>query len=196
MKIRRTILSLAMIGALFAPVAALAASLTLPAGTQLNVTIDSALNTKTAQVGDTFTAHVQPPYPFDNGNLQGAVITGEVTQVQKAGQGTKPEMQIRFNRIRLTDGSSAPINGTVSASQPKKMLRNGATVAAYTIGGMLVGNAIAKTIFHSKGGGLLGAAGGFLTGYNAKSDLTFPAGSTMTVKLIDTLQVFRQASHH
>ncbi|MEO6913354.1 MAG: hypothetical protein ABI182_04965 [Candidatus Baltobacteraceae bacterium] len=196
MNIRRTILSLAMIGALAAPIAAVAAMVTLPAGTELNVTIDSALNTKTAQVGDTFTAHVQPPYPFDNGNLQGAVVTGEVTQVQKAGQGTKPEMQVRFDTIRLADGSSAPINGTVSASQPKKTLQNGATVAAYTIGGMLVGNAIAKTIFQSKGGGLLGAAGGFLVGYNAKSDIQFPAGSQMTVKLIDTLQVLRQASHH
>lgn len=185
-----------MISALLAPIAALAAMFTLPAGTELNVTIDSSLNTKTARVGDTFTAHVQPPYPLDNANLQGAVITGQVIQVQKAGQGTKPEMQVKFDSIRLADGSSAPIVGTVSASQPKKTLRNGATVAAYTIGGMLVGNVLAKTIFHSKGGGLLGAAGGFLVGYNAKSDIEFPAGSQMTVKLIDTLQVFRQASHH
>ncbi len=196
MKFFKSVASLAVIGMLLAPIAASAAMLTLPAGTQLNVTIDSALNTKSAQVGDTFTAHVQPPYPFDNNRLQGAVLTGEVTQVTKAGQGVKPQMQVKFDSIRLADGSSAPINASVSASQPKKTLRNGATVAAATVGGMLIGNAIGKTIFHTGGGGLLGAAGGFLVGYNAKSDIQLPAGSAMTVKLNDTLQVLRQASHY
>ncbi len=195
MKLRTPSALLALIIGLVLPIAALAALVTLSAGTQLNVTTDSELDSGSAQVGDAFSAHVQPPFPYGNNALAGAVVIGHVVQVQKAGQGTKPGIALRFDSLRLADGSSAPINAVVSDAQPKAKMKNGARVAAYTLGGLIVGNVLAKTVFGSgaKQGGLIGAAGGFLIGNNYKSDITFPANSAMTIKMQHSVAVRRQA---
>lgn len=177
------------------PIAASAATMSMPGGTEINATLDNALDTGTAQVGDGFTAHVQPPYPFGNEALAGAVISGEVVQVQRAGQGTKPGIAVQFTTIRLTDGSTAPINGYLAAAQQKSNLKSGARVAAYTIGGMLGGNAIAKTVFGSRAGGWLGALGGFLVGANYQANIQVPQGSAMVIKLRNTLLIRRQARY-
>jgi hypothetical protein len=192
MKLKTTSVLLAALLGVFAPLCAFAATLSLPAGTELNVTIDQTLDTKTANVGDRFTARVQPPYPFGNDALAGAIVTGEVTRVQHAGQGTKAALDIKFDTMQLADGSTGPMDAYVSAAQPKTQMKNGARVAAYTIAGMLVGNAIVKTVFAGKHGGEAGAAGGFLLGSNYKADVQFPQGSAMTVKMNQTMAIRRQ----
>jgi len=194
MKTKSTSVLLAALLGVFAPVCAMAAStLSLPVGTELNVRIDQTLDSHSANVGDRFTAHVQPPYPFSNDALAGAMVTGELTRVQHAGQGTKPEIDIKFDTIQLADGSSGLMDAYVSASEPKTQMKSGARVLTSTLVGMLTGNAIVKTIFHGKNGGVAGAAGGFLLGANYKADIQFPQGSAMTVKMRQTLQVRRQA---
>ena len=182
--------------AVLAPLATFAATLTLPAGSQMNVTINSTIDSHSAQVGDHFTANVQPPYPLDNQGLAGAVVTGTLISVQHAGQGTKPAIAIRFDSIRLADGSTASMDAFVASAQPKTQAKNGARVAISTIGGMLIGNAIAKTVFGAKGGGIAGAAGGFLIGNNYKADIQFPQGSSMLVQMKHTLAIRRQPQKH
>ena len=196
MKFRLYTAAIAAIFGLVAPIAASAANLTLATNTQLNVTIDQTLDSHTAQVGDGFTAHVQPPYPFDNQTLAGAIVVGHLVRVQHAGQGTKPEIDIKFDQLKLRDGRSGPIDASVVSAQPQTQQKNGARVAEYTIGGMLVGNAIAKTVLGSgaKGGGIAGAAGGFLLGNNYKADIQFPQGSAMTIKMNHTVAIRRQTT--
>ena len=155
----------------------------LPAGTQLNATLDTALDSASAHVGDAFTAHVQAPYPFDDADLAGAVVTGEVLSVQRAGQGTKPSIGLQFNRLQLADGSAVPIDAFVSQMQTQNQEKSGARVAAYTLGGMLLGNALAKTLFGAAGGGIAGAVGGFLVGNNYKANITVPQGSKLTLQM-------------
>ena len=174
------------------PRAAFADTLTLPQGTELNVTVDQTLDSKNARAGDQFTAHIQAPYPFDNQSLAGAFLTGHIAKVQAAGPGTKPEIDLNVDSINLADGSSSPISADVTSAQPKKQMKNGARVAASTILGVLAGNAIAKT-FGANGGGIVGGIGGFLIGNNYKSDLQLAQGSTMTVKMRTALAVRRQA---
>ncbi|GAC1391548.1 MAG: hypothetical protein NVSMB31_09060 [Vulcanimicrobiaceae bacterium] len=192
MKIKLGSVALAAMFGLIVPIVASAATLSLPTGSEMSVTIDQTLDSHSAQAGDRFTAHVVPPYPFGNQALSGAVVTGEIISVQHAGQGTKPAIAIKFDSIRLRDGSSAPMDADVTQAQPKEQMKDGARVAEYTIGGLLVGNAIAKTVFHAKGGGIAGAAGGFLLGNNYKADIQFPQGSAMTVKMNHTLSIRRQ----
>ena len=179
-----------------APLAAGATTLNVPAGTQLNATIDSTLDSKTANVGDLFTAHVVAPFPDGYEALQGAVLTGEVTKVKRAGQGTKPEIDLKFDQLRLADGSSAPVTGYLTQAQTKTAQKSGARTAIATVGGLLAGNLIAKTVFgaHDHGvAGAAGAVGGFLIGNNYKADVQFPAGSAMTVQMQQTVQVRPQA---
>lgn len=179
---------------ILAPLMASAATVTLPVNTELNVTIDQTLDSHSAQVGDNFTAHVQAPYPFDNQALAGAVVTGHITRVQHAGQGVKPEVDFNFDYIRLADGTSGPIDAAVTQANPKTQTKSGARVVLSTLGGMLLGNAIGKTVFGAKGGGIAGAAGGFMIGNNYKADIQFPQGSTMTLKMRHTVAIRRQTT--
>lgn len=186
----------AMLGIL-TPLAASAATVSLPVNTEMNVTIDQTLDSHSAQVGDNFSAHVQAPYPFDNQALAGAVVTGHITRVQHAGQGVKPEVDMAFDSIRLADGSTGPIDAAVTQANPKTQTKSGARVAISTLGGMLLGNAIAKVALGgAKGGGVAGAAGGFLIGNNYKADIQFQQGSSMTLKMLHTVAIRRQTSPH
>ena len=177
------------------PIAASAATVTLPAGTQINVTLDNTINSGTAQVGDGFTAHVQAPLP-DPG-LAGAIISGQVVQVQRAGQGTKPAIGLQLNTIRLYDGTSAPIEGYLVSAQQRSQQKSGARVVATTLGGMLVGNAIGKTVFGSSStmGSWLGALSGFLIGQNYQANVQIPQYAPMVVQLNQNLSIRRQAGY-
>jgi len=181
------------VAALSVGVASAQSAITLYAGAQLHAQMRMSLDTGTAQVGDQFVLDVVPPYPSGNPAFQGATIIGVVTKVVRAGQGVKPELDVRFQTLRLADGSTVSIDGTMVAATEKKDLRNGGHVALTTIGGMLLGNVIGKTIFHTNAGGLLGAAGGFLYGYNQKSNFTVPRGTAMTIQLERTVVIRRQA---
>ncbi len=130
-----------------------------------------------------------------NTALTNAVIYGEIVNVQRAGQGRKPAIELRFTTIRFYDGSSAQIDGYLVASQQRSQQKSGARVVATTLAGMLVGNALGKVIFGSgsRMGGWVGAAGGFLVGQNYQANLEIPQGSQMVVKLRRTLSTRRQA---
>ncbi|MBV9148553.1 MAG: hypothetical protein JO024_01705 [Candidatus Eremiobacteraeota bacterium] len=177
------------------PIAAWAATLTIPAGTQINVTLDNTINSGTAQVGDGFTAHVQAPLP--DPSLAGAVISGQVVQVQRAGQGTKPAIGLQFNTIQLYDGTQAPIEGYLVSAQQRNQQKSGARVVATTLGGMLVGNAIGKTVFGSAStmGSWLGALSGFLIGQNYQANIQIPQNAPMVVQLNQNLSIRRQAGY-
>ena len=185
----------------FAAVPALAQSaysVTLSKGDNLNAVMEGSLDTGTAQVGDRFSLRVTSPYPEGDQDLANAVISGEVTKVTPAGQGRNPELYLSFNTITLQNGTSYPIDAMMTSGGPKQESRNGGHVALTTLGGMAIGNIIGKTIFHAPNGigGVIGAAGGFLTGYNKKSNLKLDQGTQVSLTLTRPLVVRRQASHY
>ncbi len=167
--------------------------LTLYQGAQINARMRSTIDTGKAHVGDRFVMDVVPPYPSGNPAFQGAIIAGEVTSVTPAGQGRKPSIGLQFDYLRLADGSTVDISATMTADQRKQEQKNGLKVALTTLGGMLLGNAIGKTIFHTGGGGVVGAAGGLLYGVNGKSNFTLPPGSDVQITLNQTVTIRRQA---
>jgi len=177
------------------PSMALAAqTLSLGKGQTIEATMNTSLDTKSAFVGQRFTMNVVPPYPRGYDDFDGAVIHGDVIKVTHANKGVNPEIQLAVTSITMRHGSTYPLDGQLTSIQQHKKLRNGATVAAYGLGGMLVGNAIGKTIFHTGIGGAVGAIAGGLAGYNQKSDFTVDSGTHTTVTLTHALVVRRQAS--
>ncbi len=196
MKIRNTLMALAMIAGfagttLVAP--AQSNTLTLYQGAQINARLRNAIDSGSAHVGDRFVMDVVPPYPSGNPAFQGAIIAGEITSVTHAGQGRKPSLGMQFDYLRLADGSTVDISASMTQDQKKQQQGNGAKVALATIGGMLLGNVIGKTIFHTGGGGLVGAAGGLLYGLNGKTNFTLPSGSNVQLTLNQTVTIRRQA---
>jgi hypothetical protein len=170
-------------------------NLTLYQGAQLNCRLRSVLDTGNAHVGDRFVMDVVPPFPSGDPAFQGAIVAGEVTSVTRAGQGTKPALGVQFDYLRLADGSTVDISANMTQDQRKQEQGSGLHAALTTLGGMLLGNAIGKTIFHTSGGGAVGAVGGFLYGVNAKTNFTLPEGSPVQITLNQTVTIRRQAGN-
>ncbi len=194
MKVRNGLMALAALAAFVGTtfVASAQSTLTLYQGAQLNGRLRADINTGNAHVGDRFLMDVVPPYPSGNPVYQGAVIGGEVTSVQPAGQGKKPALGLQFDYLRLADGSTVDISATMTQDQRKTEQGNGGHVALTTLGGMFIGNILGKTIFHTNAGGAVGAAGGLLYGINKKSNFDMPAGSNVQVTLNNTVTIRRQ----
>lgn len=193
MTLRTKLPALAMLAAFLLPGIALAQTVSVPKGGTITALMNTTLNSGNAYVGQKFTARVVNPYPDNDPTFANAVVTGEVIKVTPAGQGRTPELDLAFNTITLQNGASYPLNAQMTNAQTKHESRSGGHVALTTIGGMVLGNIIGKTIFHTNAGGAIGAASGFLVGYNKKSNVTLPTNAQLTLTLTRPLLVRRQA---
>jgi hypothetical protein len=148
-------------------------------GTQLRGLTRNSVDTKSAYVGE--------PVYADNvasadGSIQGAELRGTVASVTRAGQGTPARIQLHFSSLVLRNGRKYYVDGRVT-SMSANTKSNGLKEAGGAVAGMLVGNAIFKTLFQSSLGGAVGAAGGFLVAKNNRQNMTVPAGSVISVAL-------------
>lgn len=144
---------------------------------------------------DTGSAHVGQPVRLVHVNGSGvsnATMYGSVTKVVRAGQGRPAELQMTFTRLVLPSGTSYATDGVVTGMHANTK-NNALKEAGGALAGMIVGNMIGKTVFHASGGGLIGAAGGFLIAKNNRQNMTVPAGTGVSVTL---RSVRRQSGHH
>lgn len=191
--IRRRIPALAMLLAFMLPVAALAQTVTLSQGQNINLQMQDTVDSGNAYAGQHFTARVVAPYPNDDTTFENAIINGTVVKVVPAGQGKNAELHFAWDSITLQNGTSYPINAVMTTGGPQQQQKNGGHVALTTLGGMLAGNIVGKTIFHTGIGGAVGAVGGFLVGYNKKSNISMKQGTAFQLTLTRPLMVRRQA---
>jgi hypothetical protein len=91
------------------PARAFAAANVDRGGYEMRVHLDRALSITSSRVGDTFTATVTDPGPF---NL--ARISGQVQSITPSGLfNGATEMYLSFDRIRFNDGEAYPINAEI-----------------------------------------------------------------------------------
>lgn len=151
----------------------------LNANQTLHVRIGQTLRSDTARVGDTFTTTVVDPVYSTNGVElipQGSVVTGRVTSVLKAQKDGKPgAMDVAFYRLRLPNGRSTAINGSLTdlssgstssdnegtASAKKMSKRNVKFIGGGAAGGAVIG-ALAGGGKGAAIGAAIGAGAGFL----------------------------------
>jgi len=85
---------------------------------RLRARMNSTINSKTARVGDTFTANVTEPVYSNNGVLvipSGSKLTGRVDAVVPARKGGKPgTIDVSFTQVRLPNGLIRRINGSLT----------------------------------------------------------------------------------
>jgi hypothetical protein len=148
-------------------------------GERLRVRMMSTISSKTARVGDTFTANVTEPVYSSNGVLvipSGSKLTGRVDAVVAARKGGKPgTIDASFVSLRLPNGITRRINGSLTdldsddaksdaegtASGDRMKHRKIIFIGGGGAGGAVLGGAIGG----GKGaliGGLIGAGAGLL----------------------------------
>lgn len=148
-------------------------------GTVFHSRMNGSISSKTARVGDTFTATVTEPVYSSNGVVvvpAGATLTGKVNTVTPGDKGGKPgQIDASFIKLALPNGRSRVINGSLTdltsgkttsdneggVSGKKMEHRKIIFIGGGGVGGAVLGGAIGG----GKGaliGGLLGAGAGFL----------------------------------
>lgn len=146
---------------------------------RLRARMNSTINSKTARVGDTFTANVTEPAYSNNGVLvipSGSILTGRVDAVVAARKGGKPgTIDVSFTQLRLPNGLVRRINGSLTDldSDDAKSTSEGTATGdrmkhrkiIFIGGGGAGGAVLGGAIGGGKGaliGGLLGAGAGLL----------------------------------
>ena len=85
-------------------------TVTVPVGTDLKIRLNDTLSSKTARVGDQFTATVIDPVKYSE-----AKVRGHVASIFKSGKvNGKTTMNLAFNSIETTDGLKGKLHGYVT----------------------------------------------------------------------------------
>ena len=152
--------------------------LSVETGTVIRARMNQTLNSKTAKVGDKFTATITEPVYATNGAVVvpvGSTVTGRVDSAVAAAKGGKPgQIDASFVSIRLPNGARHAINGSLTDLEGSTRSDNEGTVTGKKMnnrklifigGGGAGGAVLGAAIGGGKGaliGGILGAGGGFL----------------------------------
>lgn len=176
------------------PVAPAPAGVTVPAGTALNLTVNTALTSETAQAGDSWSGTISEavvvgsaaPFPA------GSVVHGVVTGVKPAEKGDRAVLVLAIRSIEA-NGRSHSINArTDSLIAGSTRARNVGAVAGGAAAGALIGKAVGGSNKGALIGGLVGGAAaatgaaaskGFQVTVKEGAQMTFRVSSDTEVKL-------------
>ena len=173
----------------------------LDPGTVIPVFLNTELTSKNSQAGDTFTASVDTSRSAYNDLLRGASVDGIVRHVSSQSGSDPGTLDLAFTRLRLADGQTYPISGTVTSLDSKDLqVKSDGTLQAVktnkdqslTYAGVGAGaGALINVLSGGKirfedillGGGLGYAAGQLLKGTQKVSDVDLKPGTPMGVLL-------------
>ena len=164
------------------------ASLTIPSGTSVGVTLNTSHSSKTAHVGDPWSGTVNAG---PDGIPTGSVVNGKITGATAARKGNRAMLDLGITSITV-GGRQYPVHASteaIIAGSPRA--RNLGAIAGSAVAGALIGKAVSGTTKGAVIGGVVG--GGVATGVVAKSDgyqvllspgiaLTFTTSEALAVK--------------
>ena len=174
---------------------------TVPANTVMRVRIDTALSSKTARIGDRFSATVTEPVYGGGSGVDvvpvGSKVWGRVSSVRQAGRRTPGNIAVSFYQVELPSGARHTINGSLSSLQADNVNSdNEGTVSgrsnrkrdAVFIGGGAATGALIGAIAGGGKGAAIGAilGGGLGTGarvYEKEQDAEVKSGTEFGVIL-------------
>jgi hypothetical protein len=142
------------------------APLVVPVGTEITVTVDQKLSSKTSQPGQGFMATVAQPVTSDGRTVipKGASVTGKVLRAKAKGKiKGEGELAITLTSVTIREKNYPLSVGSLDSTIKGKGKRTAVTTGGGAAGGALIGGLAGG----GKGAGigaLVGAAGGFVGG--------------------------------
>lgn len=180
----------------------------LPAKTEIFVSLERSINTKTATAGDKFYGRVAVPVTANDKIVipEGTHIIGHVDYTKKPGYVKgKAQLELKFDTVILPDGTTRQIQavvesaegyqtrpdeeeGTIEASGSQgKETATGAAGGAVT--GAVIGGVSRGSVKGLATGAAIGAAGGAIIGIFQKGEqVVLPKGTSITVQLNDSIR--------
>lgn len=170
-------------------------SVTVPAGTVVEVEILEDLSSQTSKVGDTFRARVASSVKEDGSVAipAGAEVVGEVTEVTPMRKvGGRARLGVKFTDLVLPSGATVPIDASFSQSGRNETGKDAATIGGAAAGGAVLGRILNKKD-RSKGsiiGAVIGAAAGtVLASRTPGEEILIPRGTAVNLELRDSVRV-------
>jgi hypothetical protein len=193
---------MALLLAVSAGGAARAQVVTLPAGTVLEVVLETHLNTKDARSGDPFKARlVMPVFANDQQALpHDTVVEGTVVRVQQPGRvGGKAELQLRPEKLITPSGDELPLSAAITGGkggEDTKVVGEEGTIQGSGKTGINKRGALTQTAMGTIIGANIGGGQGMAIGAGAAiavtllaqlfkrgKDADLPPGSELTLEL-------------
>ena len=168
--------------------------LVVPSGTEITISLGSAIGSKISRPGDTFTGSVARDVTSGNAVAipQGASVTGTVTDAKPLGRFKGGAvLQVRLDSVRI-NGADVPVQAAArSFSQKGK----GKRTAVLTGGGAALGGIIGALAGGGKGAAI-GAAAGAGAGaggsaFTGNKEIVLQAESDLSFELSQPLEVQR-----
>jgi len=170
----------------------------LGVGTQMDIAATDTISSRTAKVGDPFTAHVVEDVRNAAGKVvipAGSVVNGKVTDVKPAPNPSTPgTLTLSVSSITVR-GASYPIEASVDSLETIHKGRGVTTGDAAKVGAGAAAGAILGRVLggNKKGtiiGGIVGGAAGAAVAHSTKdSDIVLPAGAHIIIRLTKELAV-------
>lgn len=179
-------------------------SVTIPAKTEIFVTLDRTINTKSAQAGDRFHGRVAVPITQNDQIVipEGTYVIGFVDFAKKPGRlKGKGELRLRFDTVILEDGTTRKIQAVLQSAEEQRnkpgtedgtLESSGGSQSADAAGGA-AGGAVTGGVVGGLGAGswkgagvgsAIGAATGALIGALKKGNqVVLPKGTSLTIQL-------------
>jgi peptidoglycan hydrolase-like protein with peptidoglycan-binding domain len=160
--------------------------ITLPAGSVILVRTQTILESSSVRVGQTFDTVVDDSVGIDNYTVipSGSHIRGTITYVQPATRSQSGVIEVDFNQLTLSDGTTYPIQGRLTSTDPeeRRQIESSSNQRVVLVGGRGgIGAAIAGAgSQNSSTSGILGALGALLS---EGRNVSVPAGTQLAVQL-------------
>jgi protein kinase-like protein len=170
-------------------------TLTVPAGTEIHLTLDGAVGSATSHPGDVVVARMAEPVLVGERVVAaaGSAVRGRVTAAVPAGRGLRDKagsLSLAFESVVVTDGSAASISAGATMNAQGSGGRTAAAIGGGAAGGALLGRLARHERRAAALGSLMGAAIG--TGVAAGmrgEDITLDAGAPLTIRLDQPLTI-------
>jgi Predicted periplasmic or secreted lipoprotein len=168
------------------------AAIVVPAGTEVTVTVDQKLSSKTSEAGQSFMATVAQPVTVDGRTAipKGSSVSGKVLRAKAKGKiKGEGELAITLTSVTIRGKNYALATGSLDSTVKGKGKRTAVTTGGGAAGGALIGGLAGG----GKGAGigaLVGAAGGLVGGaftgnkqieITAETPLTFTLSKSLTL---------------
>ena len=170
----------------------------LGVGTQMDIAATDTISSRTAKVGDPFTAHVVEDVRNAVGKVvipAGSVVNGTITDVKPAPNPRTPgTLTLSVTSITVR-GTSYPLDASVDSLETIHKGRgvtsgDAAKVGAGAVAGAVLGRVLGGNKKGTILGGIVGGAAGAAVAHATKdSDIVLPAGAHIIIRLTKELAV-------
>lgn len=159
---------------------------TVPAGTQVSVRLNSDYSTKTAALGQAVNAELASDLLVGGRVVAraGAPISGTITEVTSGSSkiGAVPALKIDFTQLVATDGRTLPVAIRINQKGQSEKGRDTAKIVGGTAAGAIIGHQVnddkGKVI-----GGIIGGAAGAIGAQKTGTEVQLAAGTVLAANV-------------